>query len=147
MRVLVVGCGYVGKPLAEALAAAGHEVVGVSRQAASFAMPLRHIKCDISCHADVLRLPSEFDWVVNTVSSTKGGVEEYRAVYLEGTKHLLQHLKFKRYVFTSSTSVYGQNDGSVVTETSAADPVSPTSRVLRDAEQLLLGGGYPAIVL
>jgi nucleoside-diphosphate-sugar epimerase len=137
MRVLVVGCGYVGKPLAETLAAAGHEVLGASRAPIDL-VSARHQMCDITVHEDAARLPAEFDWVVNTVSSTKGGVEEYRAVYLEGTKHLLEHLKFKKYIFVSSTSVYGQNDGSVVTETSAAEPVSPTSQVLRETEQFVL---------
>jgi nucleoside-diphosphate-sugar epimerase len=137
MRVLVIGCGYVGKPLAETLAGAGHEVLGVSRSPINLASA-RHQACDITRRQDVARLPREFDWVVNTVSSTKGGVDEYRAVYLEGTKHVLEHVKFKKYLFTSSTSVYAQNDGSVVTEASAAEPGSPTSRVLRETEQLVL---------
>jgi nucleoside-diphosphate-sugar epimerase len=137
MRVLVVGCGYVGKPLSEALAAAGHEVLGVSRAATDLASA-RRITCDITRPKDIARLPTEFDCVVNTVSSTKGGVDEYRAVYLEGTKHLLEHLKFSKYVFTSSTSVYAQNDGTVVTETSAAEPSSTTSQVLRETEELVL---------
>jgi nucleoside-diphosphate-sugar epimerase len=131
----------------EALAAAGHEVLGVSRGPADFHARVKHIACDITRPADVASLPAEFDWVVNTVSSTRGSVEEYRAVYFEGTKNLLRHLQFDKYVFTSSTSVYGQNDGSVVTETSAAEPASPTSRVLRETEELLLGGGRPVIVL
>jgi nucleoside-diphosphate-sugar epimerase len=147
MRVLVIGCGYVGTPLAESLAAAGHEVVGVSRAHPEFAATVSHIPCDITRPDEIARLPREFDWVVNAVSSTKGGVNEYRAVYFEGTKNLLSHLQFRKYVFTSSTSVYGQSDGSLVTETSAAEPASPTSRVLRDTEELLLRSGRPAIVL
>jgi nucleoside-diphosphate-sugar epimerase len=137
MRVLVVGCGYVGKPLAETLAAAGHEVLGVSRAAIDLASA-KHQACDITHHEDVARLPAQFDWVVNTVSSTRGDVDAYRAVYFEGTKHLLEHLQFGKYIFTSSTSVYAQNDGSVVTETSAAHPDSPTSRVLRETEERVL---------
>jgi len=138
MRVLVVGCGYVGKRLAETLAAAGHEVLGVSRAAIKLASA-SHTTCDITRREDIAGLPAQFDWVINTVSSTKGGVEEYRAVYLEGTKHLLEHLRFDKYLFTSSTSVYAQNDGSMVMETSAAEPASPTSRVLRETEELVLG--------
>lgn len=147
MRVLVVGCGYVGNRLAETLAASGHEVVGVSRTDPGCAAAVAHVSCDITLRKDMARLPTEFDWVVNTVSSTKGGVDAYQAIYLEGTKHLLEHLKFSKYLFTSSTSVYGQNDGTVVTETSAAEPDSPTSRVLRDTEQLLLTAARPAMVL
>ena len=39
---------------------------------------------------ELAKLPTLFDWVINTVSSTKGGVEEYEQVYLNGTRHLLE---------------------------------------------------------
>src|SRR5687767_14171432 len=100
MRALVIGCGYVGKPLAEGLARQGHEVFGASRLSIDFAAPVTHIACDITRARDVAGLPVEFDWVVNTVSSSKGGAWDYRAVFLKGTKHLLEHLKFGKYVFT-----------------------------------------------
>jgi nucleoside-diphosphate-sugar epimerase len=147
MRVLVVGCGYVGKPLVEALAAQNHEVFGVARTAISFAANVTPLACDITRAEDVARLPAEYDWVINTVSSTRGGAEEYRSVYLQGTKNLLNHLRFDRYIFTSSTSVYAQTDGSVVTESSPAEPTSATSRILRETEQLLLSWRRPAIIL
>jgi nucleoside-diphosphate-sugar epimerase len=148
MRVLVIGCGYVGKSLAGTLAAQGHEVVALSRGLpADLPAPVAAVACDITRPDEIARLPADFERVVNTVSSTKGGVDEYRAVYLEGTRHLLDHLQFQKYVFTSSTSVYAQNDGTVVTEASPAEPQSPTSRILREAEELLLRSGRPAIVL
>src|SRR5258705_7750008 len=147
MRVLVVGCGYVGKPLAEALAAQNHEVFGVARAAVSFTANVTALACDITRAEDVARLPVQYDWVINTVSSTRGGAEEYRSVYLKGTQNLLNHLRFAQYVFTSSTSVYAQSDGSVVTESSPAEPTSATSRILREAEQLLLSSRRLVIIL
>jgi nucleoside-diphosphate-sugar epimerase len=147
MRVLLIGCGYVGKPLAVTLAAQGHEVLAASRVPTELPAGIASLACDITRPDDVARLPADFEWVVNTVSSTKGGVEAYRAVYLEGTKNLLSHLQFQKYTFTSSTSVYGQNDGSVVTEGSPAEPQSPTSRILREVEELLLQSNRHAIVL
>jgi nucleoside-diphosphate-sugar epimerase len=44
-------------------------------------------------------------------------------------------------LFVSSTSVYAQNDGSWVTEDSPAEPSAPTSRVLREAEEVALNRG------
>ena len=35
MRVLIVGCGYVGLPLGQALVQAGHQVSGLRRSASS----------------------------------------------------------------------------------------------------------------
>ena len=146
MRVLVIGCGYVGQPLATVLLAT-HDVYVLSRSAKPSAGDVRAIGGDIT-DAEALKsvLPREFDVVINTASSTKGGVEEYRSVYLEGTRNLLSHLQFQKYIWTSSTSVYAQTDGSVITEESVADPSSPTSRILRETEELVLGKG-PGIVL
>jgi nucleoside-diphosphate-sugar epimerase len=99
-------------------------------------------------------LPAPFDWVANTVSSTKGGAEEYRQVYLDGTRNLIEWLAAsppKKYIYTSSTSVYGQTDGSLVKETSATEPASETSKVLVEAEKLLLAAAlqkkFPAVIL
>ncbi len=57
----------------------------------------------------------------------------------------------KKYVHASSTSVYAQNDGSLVKESSPAEPLSETSRILAATEQLLLQAvkerQFPAVVL
>jgi nucleoside-diphosphate-sugar epimerase len=81
-------------------------------------------------------------------------MEEYRAVYLEGTRNLLNWLSKsppQKFVYTSSTGVYGQTDGSVVTEGSVTIPESETAKVLVETEQMLLAaareGNFPAIIL
>ena len=159
MRVLIVGCGYVGMPLGMELVKQGHEVSGIRRSDSGAeelkAAGIQPIVADITQPADLARIPGPFDWVINTVSSGKGGgVEEYRNVYLEGTRHLLEWLKsapLRKYVQTSSTSVYGQVDGSLVKEDSATQPPSETSRVLLETEQLLLSAArehnLPVVIL
>ena len=65
---------------------------------------------------ELKKLPREFDWVVNCVAAG-GGAENYREVYFNGTKNLIEWLAPnppKKFVYTSSTSVYAQNDGSPV---------------------------------
>jgi len=158
MRVLIIGCGYVGLPLGAELVQRGHEVFGVRRDAHSVhaleSSGIKPLVADITRRADLEKIPGSFDWVVNTVSSTKGGVEEYRAVYLEGTRHLIDWLSRqppRKYVYTSSTSVYAQTDGSWVTEESATEPASDTGRLLVEAEQFLLNAAraanFPAVIL
>ena len=78
MRVLVVGCGYVGLPLAIQLKEAGHEVFGLRRSRAAEAelrsagiMPLIG---DITDASSLRRLPGAFDWVVNCTAAGGGGV-------------------------------------------------------------------------
>ena len=111
---------------------------------------------DVTKPVNLAALPGPFDWVVNCVSSTRGGVEEYREVYLEGTRNVIDWLSIqptrpKKFVYTSSTSVYGQADGSQVKESSPTEPVSETSRVLVETEKLLLDAAqqkkFPAVVL
>lgn len=158
MRVLIIGCGYVGLPLGVELVKQGHEVFGVRRSAAGAAeltaVGIHPVTADITRSTDLASLPGPFDWVVNTVSSTKGGEEEYRQVYLQGTRNLLAAFptgSIRKFVYTSSTSVYGQTDGSVVKETSATEPASATSRVLVETENLLLEAAqsakFPAVIL
>src|SRR5688500_15413470 len=123
MRVLIVGCGYVGLPLGTELARQGHEVFGLRRDSSAEAelkrAGIKPLFADITRPEPLANLPRDFEWVVNCVASSGGGAQEYRRVYLEGIRHLLQWLAPQRpqkFVYTSSTSVYGQTDGSLVDE-------------------------------
>ena len=156
VRVLIIGCGYVGVTLGAELVRQGHEVFGMRRGDPGIeeleANGIIPLLADVTDQASLKKHPSSFDWVVNAISSSKGGPEEYRAVYLEGTKHILDWLEgIQKYILISSTSVYAQTDGSVVTEQSPAEGASPTSRVLVETESLLLGKArdehFPAIIL
>ena len=98
------------------------------------------LACDITDRAALGRLPA-VEAVVHCASSGRGGVEQYRAVYLEGARALADVLAPRRFVFTSSTSVYAQTDGSVVNEESAAEPDRETGRILREAEEVVLARG------
>lgn len=158
MRVLIIGCGYVGLPLGAELVRQGHEVFGVRRSAdaseALRAVGIQPLVADITQSASLANLPGPFDWVVNCASSSRGGPEEFRAVFLNGSRHLLDWLAAtppKKYVFTSSTSVYGQTDGSPVKETASTNPASETGKVLVETEKLLLAAAqqkkFPAVIL
>ena len=136
----------------------GHEVFGVRRSAEGeaelTAAGIKPLLADITKPEDLAKLPGPFDWVVNTVSSGKGGVEEYRAVYVQGMRNLIEWLMPtppKKFVYTSSTSVYGQTDGSAVKETSLTRPDSETSQVLVEAENVLLvstrAKKFPGVIL
>jgi nucleoside-diphosphate-sugar epimerase len=157
MRVLIVGCGYVGVPLGAALVEAGHSVVGLRRTGTASdalrAAGIEPVLADVTDLESLRRIAGPFDWVVNTVASGGGGEDSYRQVYLEGTRNLVNWLSSmspSRMVYTSSTGVYGQDDGSVVKETSPTEPVAPTARVLVETERLLLEAAarnFPAVIL
>ncbi len=116
--------------------------------------PVKHLTGDVTNLEDLRKLPGPFDWVVNTVSSSKGGAEDYERVYLGGTKNAIEWLAAsppKKYVHAGSTSVYAQNDGSAVKESSPTEPTNDTGRFLLATEQALLESvktsKFPAVVL
>jgi nucleoside-diphosphate-sugar epimerase len=158
MRVLIVGCGYVGLPLGAELVRLGHEVFGLRRSASAEkelkAAGIKPLVADITKLETLAELPREFEWVVDCVSSTGGGAEDYRQLYLQGTRNLIEWLSAappKKFVYTSSTSVYGQTDGSQVKETSPTEPFAETAKVLLETERLLLTAvadrQVPAVIL
>jgi nucleoside-diphosphate-sugar epimerase len=157
MRVLIIGCGYVGMALGTDLVRLGHQVIGLRRTDAADgelkALGIVPLKADITKSEDFARLPTDSDWVVTCVSSSRGNVEDYRAVYLGGMRNLVQRLSAnppKKFVYTSSTSVYGQTDGSFVNESSPTEPLAETARILVETEKLLsqaAAQNFPAIIL
>ena len=164
MKCLIVGCGYVGLPLGAELVRQGHEVFGLRRSAAAGneleAAGIKPLVADITRPETLAQLPRGFDWVVNCVAAGGGDAEDYRKIYLDGNRNLVAWLADsppKKFIYTSSTSVYGQDDGSLVTESSPAEPAAETARVLVEAETCLLAKGgsrgrsphlkFPAVIL
>jgi nucleoside-diphosphate-sugar epimerase len=158
MRVLIVGCGYVGLPLGAELAKQGHEVFGLRRSTGTEddfrSAGIKPLTADITKAEQLAQLPGGYDWVVNCVSASGGGEAEYREVYLQGTRNLVEWLGAappKKFVYTSSTSVYGQDDGSLVKENSSTEPAVETGKILVETEQVLLAAArerkFPAVIL
>ena len=98
MRVLIVGCGYVGLPLGAELVQQGHEVFGLRRSAADElkAAGITPLLADITRAESLAGLPRDFDWVVNCVASGGGGAGEYQQLYLQGTRNLIEWLAATR---------------------------------------------------
>jgi nucleoside-diphosphate-sugar epimerase len=158
MRVLSIGCGYVGLALSRELIARGGQLTALRRSAgdpaASTVPGLEWWSADITRPDTLPRLTRPFEAVVQCVAAGGGGADDYRRTYLEGTRHVLEWLAATppgKFVYTSSTGVYGQDDGSVVDETSPTAPSSATAEILIATEQLLLEAsrarGFPAIIL
>src|SRR2546423_6790802 len=140
-RVLIAGCGYVGEAAANSFHEAGWEVEGWTASAESAAKlsdrpyPVRAV--------DVTNVTGSghFDVVIHCVSSRGGDENEYRRLYFEGAKNLLRAFPDATLLFTSSTSVYAQTDGSVIDESSRAKPRHAKGKILRETEDLVLAAG------
>jgi nucleoside-diphosphate-sugar epimerase len=145
-RIVILGCGFVGARAARLFVRGGWDVTGVTRTKESAARlagePFKAMACDISGDLSGRIELQDADALISAVSPGRGGGEEaYRQVYLRGLENAIAGLKPKRVLFVSSTSVYAQNDGSWVTEESPAEPVTATSRILREAEEVALANG------
>src|SRR5438046_5844873 len=144
-RILIAGCGYVGQAAADLFHATGWAVEGWTRSATSAAglaakpYPVRGV--DLSQRAQVAECTGLFDAVIHCASSRGGDAEIYRQVYLDGARNLLEMFPGSKLLFTSSTSVYAQRDGSCVTEESETKPLRETSRILLETESVVLGSG------
>ena len=145
MRILIAGCGYVGRATAKLFVAAGCSVEGWTRSAASAAelakagFPVRAV--DASDAEAITRAGGEYEIIILSVSSGGGGADAYRRTYLESVRNLVRAFPRARLLFTSSTSVYAQSGGEWVTEASEAAPERETGRILREAEDLVLASG------
>lgn len=157
MKCLIVGCGYVGMPLGAELVRLGHEVFGlrrnVSTEADLKAAGIQPLFADITKPETLAVHAGGFDWVVHCVAAG-GDSENYRQIYLEGTRNLVAWLAAsppKKFVYTGSTSVYGQVDGSQVKESNPTEPQAETAKVLVETEKLLMEAfrekKFPAIIL
>jgi nucleoside-diphosphate-sugar epimerase len=146
-RVFIAGCGFVGLAVARLYHAKGWDVVAATHSAESAAKlqeePFRVLAVDIADRAVLGALPElrGLDVVVHCASSGRGGTEDCQRVFWDGVRALHFMLGPGRIIFTSSTSVYAQNDGAVVTEDSPAEPVRETGRILRAAEDFVCARG------
>jgi nucleoside-diphosphate-sugar epimerase len=138
----VIGCGYLGAQLLRELGRTGWKATGITLSESS-ADALRSEGLGVVA-ADVrtsdLRVLTENNpsVVIHCASSGKGGAVAYREIFLETTTRLIKETIFEHFIFTSSTSVYAQADGSLVTETDPAEPERETGKILRETEELVL---------
>lgn len=144
-RLVIFGCGYVGSALARAAVAAGASVEALTRNpekaAALRAAGLaKVVVADLATDAWHGQIAGGADFVVNCVSS--GGPDAYRQSYVGGMQSVLAWASkgpapVGTLVYTSSTSVYPQGDGVVVTETAPAEGATPNGMIIRESEALL----------
>jgi UDP-glucuronate 4-epimerase len=158
-RALVTGAaGFIGSRLVEVLLGKGHEVIGLdcfssyyeprvkrANIAASMSDPLFSM-----VEADLATVPldgllDDVDMVFHLAgqpgvrSSWGTGFEAYVRQNLIATQRLLEGLVRRPVptVAASSSSVYGESDGSPLTEDAPLRPVSPYGMTKAAAEQLV----------
>ncbi|MGH7860318.1 MAG: NAD-dependent epimerase/dehydratase family protein, partial [Candidatus Binatia bacterium] len=148
-RVLIAGCGYVGVRLGEELTARGDEVFALRRRPQGLSAPLHPIAADLADRRALTFLPPALDVIVYAASADESSEAAYRRAYVEGLRNLIgaSSAPPRRFLFTSSTGVYGQLEGEWVDETSPAEPRDSTGRILLEAETLVHAAPFPSTVV
>ena len=143
--ILIAGCGYVGQATADLFHEAGWTVEGWTCSPESAGRlagkPYPVYALDITNRVQICTRAATFDAVIHCASSAGGNADAYHQIYLKGARNLLDRFDGSIVVFTSSTSVYAQTDGSLVTEESETRPTRHTGRTLLETENLVLDHG------
>ncbi|WP_223490367.1 SDR family oxidoreductase [Pseudomonas sp. A-RE-19] len=151
--VLIAGCGDVGSRLATQLLAGHWQVYGLRRNVSRLPTGVVGVAGDLfsaQCPADWPTAP--LDYLVYSAAATDHDEAGYRAAYIEGMQHVLGWLKQhgqqpKRILFVSSSSVYGQQNGEWIDETSPTVAGGYSGRLMLEAEQVARDSGIPASIV
>ncbi|UVJ43949.1 SDR family oxidoreductase [Pseudomonas sp. LS1212] len=151
--VLIAGCGDVGSRLARQLLEENWSVHGLRRTTARLPQGVIGVAGDLFAEQCPAAWPSgQIDYLVYCAAASSHDEEGYRAAYIDGLAHVFAWLKQhaqrpRRVLFVSSSSVYGQQQGEWIDETSATLPSGFSGRLMLEAERLAKGCGHAASVV
>ena len=139
---LIVGCGYLGRRVAALWQDAGVDVYAVTRsepRAAEFqASGLHPIVADVTQPDTLDKLPS-VDTVLFAVGYDRRSDQQIETVYGDGVRHVIDSLPTNavRFIYISSTGVYGPANGAWVNEDTTPNPLRAGGKASWQAEQRL----------
>jgi nucleoside-diphosphate-sugar epimerase len=150
---LILGCGYLGRRVVPLWRARGHRVFATTRTAARGdelrSLGAEPLVCDVLDRDSLRQLPA-VETILYCVGLDRSAKVPMRRVYVEGLANVLDGLAGKmpaRFVYVSSTSVYGQTEGEEVDERAATEPLEESGIVALEAERLLRKRRPSAVVL
>lgn len=152
-HVLIAGCGYLGRRAAERWQRSGVRVSVITRSASKAGelanAGFEPIIGELAA-GDFPALP-DVDTVLWAVGFDRTSGQSREAIWIDGLQRLLQQLPStaKRFLYVSSTGVYGQTTGEFVSESIDPQPTSDSGKCCLKAEQLLQAefDGQPACSL
>lgn len=141
MRRLIIGCGYLGRRVAQRWLDAGDSVLALTRSPDN-AQALRELDIepligDVTQADSLSKLP-DCDTVLHAVGFDRSAAPSKRQVYVDGLRNVLDQVANRcgRFLHISSTSVYGQEDGELVNEDSPCEPQHEGGMICLEAERL-----------
>ncbi len=142
--LLVAGAGDVGGRVAALRQACGDDVVLLRRRAVDAPEGQRTLRADLLTGEGFAALPPRVDAVVFCPAPDRRDEAAYDALFVDGLRRLADAVVAARWLFVSSTAVYGEDAGEWVDESTPPHPPAFNGRVLLAAETIardLPGGG------
>lgn len=149
MHILQIGCGALGRLIAQASLERGHEVTIVRRSPLPVPNGAQALHMDVVDGAGLSALRKvHADIVLYCLAPVEG--QSYLQTYVEGLRNVLANLcmdSLKHVFFISSTGVYGEQQGEWIDDDTPAIPADEQGQLILDAEGLLasLACGHTAL--
>ena len=148
-NILIAGCGKIGTALGIRLDGDGHRVWGLRRQTGFIPKEITPISFDLIRGQGELPSDIIYDDVFYCLAAHDFTDQSYYESYVLGLKNLISLLTTKttRIFMISSSSVYHQDNGEWVDETSLTQPPTfPGQRIL-EGEKILRESGFVYTIL
>ncbi len=146
MKIAIIGCGYVGKAIAQKWYSQGHQLT-LTTTSSSKIVELEDFaaRVEVFKTSDLSRLIQICqgqDTIVVTVGSKGRTEENYRLAYLKTAQNLQKALAdnqtVKQVIYTGSYSIVGNHDGAWVDETTPDKPPHIFAEILLATEKELM---------
>lgn len=144
LNIGIIGCGYVGTAAARRWREFGHSITATTTRSdrleelEQVAQQVVVVKGNDS--EALASMVENQDIILLTVGAHKSDL--YREAYLDTANTLMPILKqsprVQQLIYTSSYSVYGNQQGAWVDETTPVKPVDDNGKILHRTEQVLL---------
>lgn len=142
----ILGCGYLGSALADAALASGWMVSALTRNSKTGDLlrakgVIRVVEEKIEEQTWHAQLDPNQDFVVNCVGASSPSLEGYQKSYIDGQNSISSWLESgsaKKFIFTSSSSVYPQSKGEEIDEQAGHQGISERGKLLLEAENICL---------
>jgi len=145
---LIFGCGYIGLAAGVDWLSSPGRVRALTRSNTGLrSIGIDPILGDVLKPETLTALP-EVQTVLYAIAIDRKSGASFRDVYLKGLENVLKVLpRPGRFLYISSTSVYGQKNGEEIDEDSPTEPTEDNGKAILEAEKLLRSYLPEAVVL
>lgn len=146
MKLVIIGCGYVGSRVSRHWFEAGHDVT-VTTTTPEKVPELQAIANQVvvltgNDLTSLKKLVADQDLVLVTVGSKKRTPDLYRQAYLETIRNVIAAINansgVRQLIYTSSYGIINEKSGNTIDETVTVRPMNEFGEILHQTEQELL---------